>query len=130
MSGPNSINDGICCLARGILLLAIVVPLGCSTAGARFDTSKVSRIVKGRTTKDDLRGYFGKPLRTEESPNGEVWTYAYVETHTTTAGAIGHVAIGVDQSETVADKLIIVFNGDVVKDYSFDGSSHTDTYVP
>lgn len=112
-----------------VLLLAMFVPLGCSTAGAKFDTSNVSRIVKGRTTKNDVRRYFGNPLRTEESPNGEVWTYVYVETHTTTAGAIGHVAIGVDQSETVADKLTIVFNGEVVKDYSFDNGSHTDTYV-
>lgn len=129
MSGRNSINNGIHYLARSILLLAMVAPLGCSAAGAKFDTSNVSRIVKGRTTKNDLRGYFGNPLRTEDSPNGEVWTYTYVETHTTAAGAVGSVAVGVNQSETVANKLTIVLNGDVVKDYFFDSGSHTDTYV-
>jgi hypothetical protein len=112
-----------------ILLLAMVCPLGCSTAGAKFDTSNVSRIVKGRTTKKDLRGYFGDPLRIEDSPNGEVWTYTYVETRSTAAGAVGYVAVGVNQSETVANKLIVVFNGDVVKDYAFNSGAHTDTYV-
>lgn len=130
MSGRNSINNGIHYLARSILLLAMIAPLGCSTAGTRFDTSNVSKIVKGRTTKKDLREYFGNPLRTEDSPKGEVWTYTYVETHSTAAGALGHVTIGVDQSETVANKLTIVFDGDVVKDYFFDSGSHTDTYVP
>lgn len=129
MLDRNSTNNGIHYLARGILLLAMVAPLGCSTAGARFDTSNVSRIVKGRTTKNDLRGYFGNPLRTEDSPNGEVWTYTYVETRTTGAGAVGYVAVGVNQSETVANKLTIVLNGDVVKDYFFDSGSHTDTYM-
>lgn len=128
MSDRNSINKGIRYLARSIVLLAMVAPMGCSTAGARFDTANVSKIVKGRTTKTDLRGYFGNPLRSEESPNGEVWTYAYVETHTTAAGAVGST-VGVNQSETAANKLTIVFDGDVVKDYFFDSGSHTDTYV-
>jgi len=114
---------------RSILLLAIVFPLGCSSAGARFDTANVSKIVKGSTTKKDLRGYFGNPLRIEDSPNGEVWTYTYVETHSTAAGAVGHVVIGVDQSETVVNKLTIIFDGDLVKDYYFNSGSHTDTYV-
>jgi len=128
MSDQNSINNAIHCLARSIVVLTLVVPLGCSTAGARFDTSNVSKIVKGTTTKKDLHGYFGNPLRIEDSPNGEVWTYTYVETHSTAAGALGNV-VGVDQSETVANKLTIVFDGDVVKDYFFDSGSHTDTYV-
>ncbi|HWE92750.1 MAG TPA: hypothetical protein VG269_02145 [Tepidisphaeraceae bacterium] len=89
----------------------------------------MSKIVKGSPTKQDLRGYFGNPLRTEDSPKGEVWTYTYVETHTTAAGAVGSVAVGVNQSETLANKLTIVFNGDVVKDYFFDSGSHTYTYV-
>ncbi len=129
MSDQNSINKQTHYLARSILLLAMVFPLGCSSAGARFDTANVSKIVKGKTTKIDLRGYFGNPLRTEDSPNGEVWTYTYVETHSTAAGAVGHVVIGVDQSETVVNKLTVIFDGDVVKDYYFDSGKHTDTYV-
>jgi len=112
-----------------LLLLAIGVPLGCSTAGAEFDTTKVHNIVKGTTTKNDVRRYFGDPLRIENSPNGEVWTYTYVDTHATAAGVVGHVTIGVDQSESSVNTLTIVFDGEVVKDYRLDSGSHTDTYL-
>lgn len=84
-------------------------------------------IVKGTTTKNDIRGYFGDPLRIEAGPLGEVWTYTYVETHTTGAGALGHV-IGVEQSESTMNTLTVIFDGDVVKDYEFSNGSHTDTY--
>ena len=113
-----------------LLLLAMGVPLGCSTAGAKFDTANVQKIVRGTTSKSDVRRYFGDPLRTENSPKGEVWTYTYVDTHTTAAGVVGHVTIGVDQSESSVDTLTIVFDGEVVKDYHFDSGSHTDTYLP
>lgn len=113
----------------GILMLAVMSgPTGCSTDGAEFDTSKVGSIVKGTTTKNDARKYFGDPLRIEDGPTGEVWTYTYVNTHTTGAGAIGSVMIGVNQSESTMDTLILVFDGNIVKDYEFSNGSHTDTY--
>jgi outer membrane protein assembly factor BamE (lipoprotein component of BamABCDE complex) len=113
---------------RLLLLLAMGVAFGCSTAGAKFDTNNVQKIVKGTTSKNDVRRYFGDPLRTENSPNGEVWTYSYVDTHTTAAGVVGHVTIGVDQSQSTVDTLTIVFDGEVVKDFRLDSGSHTDTY--
>ncbi len=116
--------------ARLLLLLAMGVILGCSTAGAKFDATKVRNIVKGSTTKDDVRRYFGDPLRTENDPNGEAWVYSYVDTHTTAAGVVGHVTVGVDQSESTVQTLTIVFDGEVVKDFHFEGGSHTDTYLP
>ena len=124
MSDRNSINNAIRYLARSILLLAMVVPLGCSTAGTRFDTSNVSKIVKGKTTKKDVREYFGNPLRTEDSPNGEVWTYTYVETYATAPGVFG-----INQSQTASNTLTVIFSGDVVKDYVFNSGTHNDTYV-
>lgn len=110
------------------LLLAIAAAGGCSSAGATFDASKVRDIVKGATSMDDVRRYFGEPLRTEFGPKGEVWTYSYVDSHVTGAGVVGQI-VGVNQTTTSVQTLTIVFDGNVVSDFEFSNGSHTDTYL-
>ena len=125
-------------MSKTLHKLAVFVVLGlgealvpaCQHEGARFNTNNVSRIVKGKTAKADIRQYFGEPPTMDAAPLGEVWTYTYVTKDTTAAGVLGHVTIGVDQAETNVDKLTIIFDGDIVKDYDYSHNNHTDTTVP
>ena len=114
--------------AWAVLSLGVALLSGCSTGGARFDTENISRIEKGKTTKGDVLKYFGDPLRKENAPLGEVWTYTYVQSATTAAGAVGHL-VGVEQSQTNMNKLELIFDGDIVKDFDSSSSDHTDTYL-
>jgi outer membrane protein assembly factor BamE (lipoprotein component of BamABCDE complex) len=114
--------------ALGVLALCITMLPSCSTGGAQFDTENIQRIEKGKTTKTDVVNYFGDPLRKESAPLGEVWTYTYVKSATTAAGVVTHI-VGVEQSRTNVDKLVVIFDGDIVKDYDSSSSDHTDTYL-
>ena len=106
-----------------LLLLGAVWLTACSSAGVKYDTTKVKQIVRGTTTKSEIRAWFGPPPRTEDGIGGDVWVYTYTETHTTGAGALGHFLIGVGESEHTTNILSILFNGEVVKDYSYSGNS-------
>jgi hypothetical protein len=108
----------------------VMIVEGCQHEGTRFETGNISRIEKGKTSKKDILQYFGEPPTMESAPLGEVWTYTYVAKDTTAAGVLGHVTIGVDQAETTVEKLTIIFDGDLVKDYDYSHSNHTDTTVP
>ena len=67
-----------------LLVLLNLVLLGCATAsftqGVEFDTSKVSLIVKGETTKSEVLDWFGQPLSKGVSgADGETWIYMFSE---------------------------------------------------
>ena len=73
---------------RIIRLFAIFLGLclciyGCATAtsttGRDFDSLKVSQIVKGKTTADEILNMFGPPSgKQPEAENAERWLYSYV----------------------------------------------------
>ena len=64
--------------AMGLILFPLVF-LGCvALVGRDFDISKKDQIVKGQTTKEEIRAWFGEPVGVSELPNGgELWTYKH-----------------------------------------------------
>ena len=61
-----------------ILGMAGLLAAGCAiTYGLEFDTSKVSQIVKGKTTKEEVRAMLREPASTSMTADFEQWSYAY-----------------------------------------------------
>jgi outer membrane protein assembly factor BamE (lipoprotein component of BamABCDE complex) len=60
-------------------LLAITMALGCAATqmGKDFDITKKDQIVKGQTTKEEVRSWFGEPTGVYEVADGEMWAYQY-----------------------------------------------------
>src|SRR3972149_2120704 len=68
------------CMRRRALILGMagLPAAGCAiTYGREFDTTKVSQIQKGKTTKDEVRAMLGEPASTSVTADFEQWTYAY-----------------------------------------------------
>jgi outer membrane protein assembly factor BamE (lipoprotein component of BamABCDE complex) len=71
-------------LSIGGLALCLVF-CGCttvqSTSGRDFDSSKVSRVEKGKTTSDEILAMFGRPAyKIPELDDDERWAYSFVTT--------------------------------------------------
>jgi outer membrane protein assembly factor BamE (lipoprotein component of BamABCDE complex) len=65
------------------VLLVLVACAGCAassgTAGPTAGAADFSRIVAGKTTKDEVRAMFGVPARAHQyrAESGETWEYPY-----------------------------------------------------
>jgi outer membrane protein assembly factor BamE (lipoprotein component of BamABCDE complex) len=72
------------------LVLALLV--GCATRGNRFDVDSVDRITPGVSTQEDVRRWFGTPLRVRQHASGRTgWGYEFQETETRSTRAISKV---------------------------------------
>lgn len=108
-------------LSIGVIALCLVF-CGCttvqSTSGRDFDNSKVSQIVKGKTTSNDILEMFGRPAAKQpEMDDAERWSYYFVTT----------TNVFKDMLDTRSDitgykkSLNILFNKDkVVANYTMD----------
>ncbi len=91
-----------------------------STAGRDFDSSKVSQIVKGKTTSDEIFAMFGTPYSKQpEVDGGERWLYSYA---TATAHAQAGLFGSMSTTTTGYKKnLNIIINKDkVVVNFTLD----------
>ncbi len=108
-------------LSIGVIALCLVF-CGCttvqSTSGRDFDNSKVSQIVKGKTTSNDILEMFGRPASKQpEMDDAERWSYYFVTT----------TNVFKDMLDTRSDitgykkSLNVLFNKDkVVANYTMD----------
>ena len=64
-----------------IFISAVVFAAGCANlqVGNPFDGRNTELIVKGDTTKDEVRARIGSPPFTFQNPNGETWVYRYAD---------------------------------------------------
>lgn len=86
--------------------------VGVGTSGFAIDTSKISDIKKGETTKEDILKMFGTPQMTNiMSDSTYVITYHFTETH---SGAFTGTKIDMQYLQ-----IIILKETDVVKDYMY-----------
>lgn len=103
------------------LLIATLALSGCASAnfssGVPFDTTKVSSIQKGVTTKAEVVSWFGQPFtKSVSGADGEMWVYIY-STGTSKARSM---VFTVDVETTGRmQKLEVLFAGDVVSNHSF-----------
>lgn len=99
-------------------LMTILIS-GCATqrhtSGQPIQDDEVSRIVKGKTTMEDVIALFGEPTRAVPMGDEMIYTYEYRVTKGQTM-FFPYVASG--ESKDEADKLSIVFDKNkVVKTY-------------
>lgn len=67
-------------LARALALAAAGVLLflpGCMTVGKEFPTRPVTRLEVGKTTRDEVREWFGIPWRMGMENGQRTWTYGH-----------------------------------------------------
>ena len=120
----------------GIALLP-ALSTGCATRGAEFADDKIPRIEEGVTTREEVEGWFGRPVSLEQRPSGfTVYRYFHEEetSHDTgivsrivgfVAGLFGYRGYGspvnVRYENRVRHELIIAFdpNG-VVYSYGYE----------
>ena len=97
-----------------VLTAVLLILAGCAaTTGRRFDSSLVDNIQKGKTTKQEIRKWFGEPVSASvDSSGSEVWRYSYQEIPAST------MFLGVFGAEGKQETLIINFSRDVVKEFS------------
>lgn len=103
------------------LTIAALALSGCASAnfssGIPFDTTKVSSIQKGVTTKAEVVSWFGQPFtKSVSGADGEAWLYLY-STGTSKARSMV-VTVDVETTGRM-QKLDVLFAGDVVSNFTF-----------
>jgi len=109
-----------CKTARVAALAAIVALAGCASVGnetlrTESESSVQSKVIEGKTTKSQVRGMFGSPLKTSFTDGGlEIWTYEFSKV---SADAVSYIPIvnlfGATASGTKKE-LVVMFNKDSV----------------
>ena len=64
------VSEGV---RKGLTIISIgLIVAGCAiTYGREFDTTKVSQIVKGKTTKEEVRAMLGEPATVTQTADFE-----------------------------------------------------------
>jgi outer membrane protein assembly factor BamE (lipoprotein component of BamABCDE complex) len=89
-----------------------------STSGRDFDSSKVSQVVKGKTTSNEILEMFGRPsYKQPEMDDAERWSYSFV----TTTNVVKDLLVPHSDITGYKKSLNILFNKDkVVVNYTMD----------
>ena len=111
---------------KSISLVAVVVVslvvFGCtqilppSSMGRDFPGENVGKIVRGKTTDNDLIQMFGEPLSKTITPDTEKWTYTYASGNATVLRTFTTVGT---KYRGKSKKLDILFKNGVVTDFTF-----------
>jgi len=89
--------------------LAALALAGCATIGRDFDSTSLSWLKAGETTRTDIQGKIGDPFRVGSDSGDPTWTYGYYK----------YKLIG----ESVTKDLVIRFGADgKVKSYTLNTS--------
>lgn len=101
-----------------IVVLAVLAGPGCAPKmGRDINKSSVSAIERGVTTKAQVRESLGEPRSVTTTPTGETWSYQYMQgmNYAETWGAF----LGTRDYGGIHKMLVVTFDGDRVKDYSY-----------
>jgi len=101
------------------LAVAVAIFGGCASTsqGRKFDDSYVSQIKKGVTTKAQIRQHFGEPVSVSKSSEIETWTYSYSDAYG--RAYVQAATYGLVREKSDDQMLIVVFQGDVVIEYTY-----------
>lgn len=107
-------------MRSNVAALVLLVVAGCATqrhtSGQMIRDDDVGRLVKGRTTMEEVIALFGEPTRAVPMGDETIYTYEYRVTKGQTM-FFPYVSSG--ESKDEADKLAIVFDKNkVVKTYN------------
>lgn len=111
-------------------LLIIIVLSGCaSTAGNQSiknetQQSIASKILKGRTTKQDILQQFGEPTRkTTIGTDEDMWSYSIMNSDMSAMSYIPIVGLFSNGTDMKSKNMTITFAGDKVENWSFSESN-------
>ena len=108
-----------------IAAVFIILPLaGCMTQGNKQlkneNLQTISqKIVKGKTTQQNILTQFGEPKGKAINDGQEVWTYDVVFGENQISNYIPGLALLTNSSTTKVNRLEIFFKGNVVDKYNF-----------
>jgi len=108
-------------LIISITVTALLVLTGCATSsytyGNNFASENVSKIVKGKTTKQEIVTMFGQPfLKSVISKTGEKWVYSY---SSGTASAQSYLVTTTVETTGTQKMLDILIENGIVENYTF-----------
>lgn len=107
------------------LLTASLMLAGCVSSGnqalkTETQESVRSKLVKGKTTNQDVLSQFGEPYSRSTLDSGEeVWTYVMHNSQMSTTSFIPVVGLFTGSSDNQSKTLQITFNKNVVNKWSF-----------
>jgi outer membrane protein assembly factor BamE (lipoprotein component of BamABCDE complex) len=118
-------------LAVALAVAACVVTLsGCAGTGndslrTESESTVSTKIVEGKTTKDQVRELFGSPMKTEFSDAGlETWHYEFSKLHGDAVSYIPVVNLFGTSASGEKKELVVLFDANnVVKRYSMSVSA-------
>ena len=110
--------------AAAVLLLAGCASVGNETLRQETEASVQTKIVEGKTTKPEVRGMFGSPLKTSFTDGGlEIWTYEFSKV---SADAVSYIPIvnlfGATASGTKKELVVLFDKAGVVQRFSMSES--------
>ncbi len=118
------------CNGRVLITLALgLVAAGCASSGndsiADATSSTVSaQIVKGKTTQSEVRKYYGDPIKTSFTSNGnESWEYEFSRMQSKVTNFIPYVNLVHSGAEGDKKSLVVFFDKQkIVQDYTMSTS--------
>jgi hypothetical protein len=114
-----------------VVLIVTVISLamtGCVSSGNKVlkeetSSSVAQKIIKGKTTKQEIRSMYGDPMETSFTDSGkEIWKYHFVKAHIKASNLIPVVSLFASGSEGDKKELVVFFDNDIVKNYSMSTS--------
>jgi outer membrane protein assembly factor BamE (lipoprotein component of BamABCDE complex) len=115
-------------LTTVVIALAVMVT-GCASVGndslrTETESSVQGKIVEGKTTKAQVKGMFGSPIKTTFTDGGlEVWTYEFSKVSADATTFIPIVSLFAASSSGTKKELVVMFDpSGVTKRYSMSES--------
>ncbi len=118
-----------------VVLIAAAISLamtGCVSSGNKVlkdetSSSVAQKIIKGKTTKQEVRSMYGDPMETSFTDSGkEIWKYNFIKGQMKASSFIPVVSLFSSGSEGDKKELVVFFDNDIVKNYSM-STSKVDT---
>ncbi len=118
-----------------VLAAASLTMVGCVSSGNKVlkeETAQTveSKLIKGKSTKSDVRSLYGDPMTTSFTDSGnEIWKYEFVNAHSKATNFIPVVSMFASGSEGEKKELVVFFDQrGIVKNYAMNTSKvDTDT---
>jgi outer membrane protein assembly factor BamE (lipoprotein component of BamABCDE complex) len=112
---------------KNVAVCAVVVAVlaGCAGVGndalrSESESTVSTKIVEGKTTKDEVRAMFGSPVKTDFTDSGlEIWRYEYTNVSKDAVDFVPVVNLFGSSASGKKKELVVLFDSsNVVKRYS------------
>lgn len=112
-------------IAAGAVMLTGCAGTGNDSLRAETEATVSTKIVEGKTTKNEIRGMFGSPMKTEFTDGGlEIWHYELTKVHGDAVNYIPIINLFGSSASGKNKELVVLFDpNNVVKRYSMSESA-------